>query len=55
MKKLLALLICTWTGAALAAPAPARLRLTQGEAGALASPPTLKQGQEQAGAAAGSQ
>ena len=51
MKKLLALLICTWTGAALAAPAPARLTLAQCEADALASSPQLKQLQAQADAA----
>ena len=51
MKKLLALLICTWTGAALAAPLPARLTLAQCEADALASSPQLKQLQAQADAA----
>lgn len=51
MKKLLVLLICTWTGAALAAPLPARLTLAQCEADALASSPQLKQLQAQADAA----
>lgn len=51
MKKLLALFICSLAGAALAAPAPARLTLAQCEADALASSPQLKQLQAQADAA----
>ena len=51
MKKLLALLICTLAGTALASPVPARLTLAQCEADALTSSPQLNQLQAQADAA----